>query len=96
MDTWTSVIVPWLGEIDWTKMEVYSTLDFAIRFHIDELDANQWHLRESKSSTSNDQRNYIEEQLWQEKPGQEFVLVATVTQSCVLRGVRQKKRQGNL
>lgn len=96
LDTWTSVIVPWLAEIDWTEMEVYSTLDFAIRFHVDELDATQWHLRESRTTTANSQRNYIEEQLWLERPGQDFPLVATVTESCILRGVRQKQDQGKL
>ncbi|PWN31527.1 uncharacterized protein FA14DRAFT_88271 [Meira miltonrushii] len=96
LDTWTSVIVPWLAEIDWSEMESYSTLDFAIRFHVDDLDATQWHLRESKSTTANNQRNYVEEQLWQEKPGQDFTLVATVTESCILRGVRQRKEKGKL
>lgn len=96
LDTWSSMTIPWMVGVDWPQIEACATLDFAFRFHVDELDATQWHLRQNKANAANDQRNYVELQLWREREGKDFELVITLTELCILRGLKQKKQNGNL
>jgi acyl-CoA thioesterase len=93
LDTWISVIAPWWAHIGLGEAQVYATLDFALRFHVDELDAGEWHLREHTALSAGDERDYVQANLWREivptvEGGQESELkmVATMTQTCTLKG----------
>ncbi|KAJ4354043.1 uncharacterized protein N0V89_005776 [Didymosphaeria variabile] len=94
LDTWTSVIAPWWAHAGPGKVQVYATLDFALRFHVDELDATAWHVREHTCQSARDERDYVQANLWREmgsteedgEEGGEMRLVATMTQTCALKG----------
>jgi acyl-CoA thioesterase II len=58
-----------------------STLDFALRFHEDEYDLQEYHLREMRSYCANRDRTFSEALLW-DKEGK---LIASMSQQCVLR-----------
>ncbi|KAL1608420.1 hypothetical protein SLS60_003362 [Paraconiothyrium brasiliense] len=99
LDTWTSVIAPWWANKGPGKVQVYATLDFALRFHVDDLDATAWHVREHTCQSADDERDYVQANLWREiasteedgrKEGRELRLVATMTQTCALKGPAKK------
>ncbi|PKS08137.1 hypothetical protein jhhlp_005412 [Lomentospora prolificans] len=58
-----------------------SSLDFALRVFTDEIDLNQWNLRELKSISADMGRTYTESRLWNESGK----LIANMTQQCILR-----------
>ncbi|ERF73937.1 hypothetical protein EPUS_05360 [Endocarpon pusillum Z07020] len=58
-----------------------SSLDFALRFHTDVMDAGKWHLREIRTVVGDYGRTYNEARLWNE----EGRLVATMNQQDILR-----------
>lgn len=64
-----------------------STLDFALRFHIDDLQPHKWNLREITTIAGGDERTYTEARCWHDDDAQsgELTLAATMTQACVLR-----------
>ncbi|KAF7507671.1 hypothetical protein GJ744_010224 [Endocarpon pusillum] len=69
-----------------------SSLDFALRFHIDVMDAGRWHLREIRTLVGDYGRTYNESRLWNEKGR----LVATMSQQDILRphGGPDKRTRG--
>lgn len=58
-----------------------STLDFALRFHDDDLDFTRHHLREMRTHCAGRERTYSEAFVW-DLDGR---LVASMSQQCVLR-----------
>ncbi|KAN0063977.1 hypothetical protein ACQY0O_003583 [Thecaphora frezii] len=70
-----------------TDAAAVSSLDCALRFHIEAPDLNAWHVREVKTIAGNAQKTYSEARLWDEQLG----LVATMTQVGIMR---PKKRKG--
>lgn len=58
-----------------------SSLDFAMRIFTNNLDLNNWHLRESKTVTGGDGRTYTESRLWDEAGN----MVANMTQQSIMR-----------
>jgi acyl-CoA thioesterase len=72
-------------------VEACSTLDFALRFHVDEIACDQvWNLREMTTAAGSDERTYSQARVWHEDPGsKELLLVATMTQSSVMRAFAQ-------
>ncbi|KAJ1324188.1 thioesterase family protein [Microdochium nivale] len=58
-----------------------SSLDFALRFMVPDVDLNEWHLRERTAVSGAYGRTYAEGRLWDAK-GQ---LVASMTQASILR-----------
>jgi acyl-CoA thioesterase len=58
-----------------------SSLDFAIRIFSNDVDLNQWHLKELKTHHGSNGRTYSEARLWDEQQN----LVATMTQMNILR-----------
>ena len=71
---------------------VCSSLDFALRSHIDVMDAGKWHLREMQTVVGDYGRTYNEARLWNE----EGRLVATMNQQDILRphSGPNKRRRG--
>ncbi|KAF2157141.1 hypothetical protein K461DRAFT_273277 [Myriangium duriaei CBS 260.36] len=90
LDTWMSVIVPWWAHMDARHAQVFATLDFALRFHVDDLDASAWHLRQHTAMAAGDERNYAQANLYREEAGKDHTLVATMTQTCALKGFERK------
>ncbi|KAK7184210.1 acyl-CoA thioesterase II [Paraphaeosphaeria sporulosa] len=93
LDTWTSVVAPWWAKIGPEEAQVYATLDFALRFHVDELDAGQWHLREQTALAAGDERDHVQVGLWREggEGKGEMEMVASMTQTCALKGPKGAK-----
>jgi acyl-CoA thioesterase len=58
-----------------------SSLDFAIRIFSNNVDLNQWHLKELKTHHGSNGRTYSEARIWDEKGN----LVAVMTQMNILR-----------
>jgi len=58
-----------------------STLDFAIRIFVNDLNVNNWHLRERISQRGSVGRTYGEARLW----NNQGKLVASMTQQCIMR-----------
>ncbi|KIW31226.1 acyl-CoA thioesterase II [Cladophialophora immunda] len=58
-----------------------STLDFALRIFVNDVDTTRWHLRERMTRTAGVGRNYAESRLWD----QNGRMVASMTQQCILR-----------
>ncbi|KIX95098.1 uncharacterized protein Z520_09014 [Fonsecaea multimorphosa CBS 102226] len=58
-----------------------STLDFALRIFVNDVDITHWHLRERMTRTAGAARNYAESKLWD----QNGKMVASMTQQCILR-----------
>ncbi|KAJ9657102.1 hypothetical protein H2201_008310 [Coniosporium apollinis] len=58
-----------------------SSLDFALRVFVSDLDLNDWHLREMKTVTGDEGRTYSESRLWDRKGR----MVASMTQQSILR-----------
>ena len=58
-----------------------STLDFAIRIFDNDLDINNWHLRERVTLSGSLGRTYSEARLW----NSQGKLVASMTQQCIMR-----------
>lgn len=58
-----------------------STLDFALRFHDDDYDLQEYHLREMRTYCADRDRTFNEALLWN-KDGK---LIASMSQQCVLR-----------
>ncbi len=69
-----------------------SSLDFALRFHVDVLDAGEWHLRDIRTVVGDYGRTYNEARLWND----EGRLVATMNQQGILRphSGPDKRRRG--
>ncbi|ORY67516.1 thioesterase-like superfamily-domain-containing protein [Pseudomassariella vexata] len=61
--------------------EANSSLDFALRIFVPNIDLGDWHLRERKTHAAGFGRQYSEGRLWDEKG----TLVACMTQQCILR-----------
>lgn len=87
------------SHIFYTSAEACSSLDVALRFHVDDIDAQDWHLRELFTLAGSDERTYSESRLFREteqgkrrdtdgsdNSADRFQLVATMTQTSVLRG----------
>ncbi|KAF2874452.1 thioesterase-like superfamily-domain-containing protein [Massariosphaeria phaeospora] len=64
-----------------------SSLDFALRLFTNDLDMNQWHLREITTSVGNAGRTYSEGRVWDE----EGRCVASMTQQGIMRAANEKK-----
>lgn len=64
-----------------------STLDFAVRIMLPDIQMQKWHLRERKSIAAAVGRTYSEGGLWDEDGN----LVAVANQSCILRPRAPKK-----
>lgn len=64
-----------------------STLDFALRFHSDQVDLRKWHLEEIKTITGDHGRTFTEGVLW----GEDGKMVATMSQQSVLWPQSSKK-----
>ncbi|CAI4214387.1 unnamed protein product [Parascedosporium putredinis] len=58
-----------------------SSLDFALRLFTDEIDLNEWNLRELKTTSADVGRTYTEARLWN-RSGK---MVANMTQQCIMR-----------
>jgi len=58
-----------------------SSLDFAIRIMSNDVNLNQWHLKEMKTHNGSNGRTYSEARIWDEQGN----LVATMTQMNILR-----------
>jgi acyl-CoA thioesterase II len=58
-----------------------STLDFALRIFVPDIDLDRWHLREKTSIAAGYGRTYSEARLWDG----EGTLVASMTQQCIMR-----------
>lgn len=58
-----------------------STLDFALRIFVPDIDMSSWHLRERMTTAASYGRNYTEGRLWDEKG----TLVASMTQQSITR-----------
>lgn len=58
-----------------------STLDFALRIFVSDVDVGGWHLRERMTHTAGVGRNYSESKLW----SHDGTMVASMTQQCILR-----------
>ncbi|OAL30955.1 hypothetical protein AYO20_08540 [Fonsecaea nubica] len=58
-----------------------STLDFALRVFVNDVDMTRWHLRERMTRTAGVARNYAESRIWDESGK----MVASMTQQCMLR-----------
>ncbi|MCO5585503.1 hypothetical protein L7F22_039436 [Adiantum nelumboides] len=76
-----------------------SSLDLSLRFHVDDLRPGLWNLREMRTIAGQDERTYSQSRLWQKtsdrsntKDGEEeFKLIATMTQSSVMRDFEKDK-----
>lgn len=58
-----------------------SSLVFALRILVNDVDLNEWHFREIKTIVGSDGRTYSEARLWDK----ERRMVANMTQQCILR-----------
>lgn len=92
LDTWTSVLAPWWAQLGPGEAQVYATLDFALRFHVEELDAREWHLREQTVARAGAERGYVQVGLWREGAQEggdgAMEMVASMTQTCALKGAK--------
>lgn len=76
-----------------------SSLDLSLRFHVDDLRVGLWNLREMKTIAGEDERTYSQSRLWQKTSDRsstddgkdQFKLIATMTQSSVMRGFQKDK-----
>ncbi|PWN38465.1 uncharacterized protein FA14DRAFT_27247 [Meira miltonrushii] len=76
-----------------------SSLDLSLRFHVDDLRGGLWNLREMRTIAGEDERTYSQSRLWQKTSDRsstsggkdEFKLIATMTQSSVMRGFEKDK-----
>ncbi|CEH12046.1 hypothetical protein CBOM_00057 [Ceraceosorus bombacis] len=66
-----------------------SSLDFSLRFHVDDFDLARWHLREVKTHVSTHERTYNEARMWDEQGR----LVATMTQVGVLKKLPERSQK---
>ncbi|KAH8648561.1 thioesterase-like superfamily-domain-containing protein [Xylariales sp. PMI_506] len=69
-----------------------STLDFALRVFVPDVDISQWHLRERTTSAAGYGRTYSEARLWDEQG----TLVSSMTQQCILRPKPELKEKSSL
>lgn len=60
---------------------VASTLDFAMRLFVPDVDLSHWHLRERNTLAAAAGRQYSESRMWDQKGK----LVASMTQQSILR-----------
>ncbi|KAL1853643.1 hypothetical protein VTK73DRAFT_8912 [Phialemonium thermophilum] len=72
-----------------TDAAACASLEFALRFFVTEVDANQWFLREVKTCAGGDGRSYSEARVW-DRSGK---MVASMTQQSILR---PKKKPASL
>ncbi|KAK0526535.1 hypothetical protein OC835_005255 [Tilletia horrida] len=56
---------------------LFVSLDFSLRFHVADIDATRWHLREVKTVAGGEGRTFSEAAVWQDGR-----LVATISQQC--------------
>ncbi|KAK9775528.1 putative Thioesterase-like superfamily-domain-containing protein [Seiridium cardinale] len=70
----------------------FSTLDFALRLFVPDVDLDSWHLRERKTLAAGFGRTFTEARLWNEKG----TLVATMTQQCIMRPISDGKEKQKL
>ena len=63
-----------------------SSLDFALRVFVNEVDFNAWSLRELRTITGGEGRTYSEGRLWD----QSGKMVASMTQQCIMRPKKAK------
>ncbi|KAE8270611.1 hypothetical protein A4X09_0g1712 [Tilletia walkeri] len=70
---------------------LFVSLDFSLRFHIADIDATQWHLREAKAITGAQGRTFSEASVWAQKDGR---LVATISQQCYCRPTQEPTHGG--
>jgi acyl-CoA thioesterase len=71
-----------------TDAAACSTLDFAVRFHEDEFDFQDFHLREMRTYSASRERTFSEALVWDLKGK----LIASATQQCVLRPKKEKAK----
>ena len=64
-----------------TEVGVQSSLEFALRIFVNDLDLNAWNLREMTTVTGGDGRTYTESRVW-DANGR---MVSNMTQQCILR-----------
>ncbi|KAI1859317.1 hypothetical protein JX265_007254 [Neoarthrinium moseri] len=69
-----------------------STLDFALRIFVPDIDINSWHLRERRTMAAGYGRSYSEARLWDEQG----TMVASMTQQCILRPKPEAKAKAAL
>jgi acyl-CoA thioesterase II len=98
MDSYMSFLPIGFTHQTWGHMAAASSLEFALRFHTNQLDMLKWHLREMRTITAGQERGYDESRLWievEDENGQpKFKRVATMNQATVLRGA-PKERAGH-
>jgi acyl-CoA thioesterase II len=70
---------------DFQDVSAAASMDFALRFHCDDLDTTRWHFRELTSPVAADERAYNEAKCWQEDSNGNMQLVATMTQAGIFR-----------
>ena len=58
-----------------------SSLDFALRIFSNDINLNDWHLREEATVTGAEGRTYTEARLW-DRDGN---MIASMTQQCIMR-----------
>lgn len=76
-----------------------SSLDLSLRFHVDDLRVGLWNLREMITIAGQDERTHSQSRLWQKATDRssadggkdEFKLIATMTQSSVMRGFEKEE-----
>ena len=73
----------WLGDA-----AACSTLDFALRVFVPDIDLSSWHLRERQTIAAGSGRTYTEGRLWRE----DGTMVASITQQSILRAKQPSKK----
>ena len=81
MDAAISFLPLTLSGLSLSDAGACSTLDFSLRFLTNEVNINEWHLREWRTIAADGGRTYSEAQLWD----QDGKMVVSMTQSSILR-----------
>lgn len=87
MDAAISFIALTHNHLWFEDISASGSLDFALRIFVNDLNVNEWHLREIKTIAGGEGRTYGESQLW-DKNGR---MVASMTQQSILRPKPTKK-----
>lgn len=86
MDQGSAIMPMAFGRVHPNAVASCSSLDFSLRIFANELNFEQWHLREEKSLAAGEGRTYQESQLWDQKGR----LVASLTEQCIMRPRAEK------
>lgn len=95
MDSYMSFLPIGFTHKTWGHMDAASSLEFALRFHTNDLAVQNWHLREMRTITAGEERGYDESRLWTEAKDENgkpvYKRVATMNQATILRGAPKQK-----